>query len=61
MAVGQTTRMLDVPPPSRGKSAPTFDLLCFEESQQVSTTRQHTGAGQAFRRYNACLDRDKPD
>ncbi|WP_414928875.1 hypothetical protein [Pseudomonas sp. IT-P74] len=26
-----------------------------------ATTRQHTGAGQAFHRYNARLDRDKPD
>ncbi|AZO83211.1 hypothetical protein BOO88_13200 [Stutzerimonas stutzeri] len=26
-----------------------------------ATTGQHTGAGQAFRRYNARLDRDKPD
>ncbi len=26
-----------------------------------NTTRQHSGAGQAFRRYNARLDRDKPD
>jgi hypothetical protein len=26
-----------------------------------NATRQHTGAGQAIRRYNARLDRDKPD
>nr|WP_256357113.1 hypothetical protein [Pseudomonas sp. PDM26] len=25
------------------------------------TIGQHSGAGQAFRRYNARLDRDKPD
>jgi hypothetical protein len=30
-------------------------------AQCAAATGQHTGAGQAFRRYNARLDRDKRD
>jgi hypothetical protein len=30
-------------------------------AQRAVATGQRTGAGHAFRRYNARLDRDKPD
>jgi hypothetical protein len=35
--------------------------LVIRVAQRTNAIGQHMGAGQAFRRYNAHLDRDKPD
>jgi hypothetical protein len=58
MTACQSTSILNVLPLSR---APPSHRDSGRSDLPKATTRQHTGAGQAFRRYNARLDRDKPD
>ncbi|CAI9008709.1 hypothetical protein EMIT051CA3_90228 [Pseudomonas chlororaphis] len=45
----------------RWRPRPEFQPLADGAARRVRAIGQYTGAGQAFRRYNARLDRDKPD